>query len=83
MQLSEFTTNKDGVKNYLEFISMEWTDYNDFEKKYSSSMNPESYALRESMADWFNKASLLLRYGIMDRKLLYDFFGFSAIALWN
>ena len=83
MQLSEFITTKEGMKNYLEFISMEWTDYDDFEKKYGSDVNPDNYALRESMAGWFNKAGLLLRYGIMDRVLLYDFFGFAAIGLWN
>ena len=83
MQLSEFITTKEGMKNYLEFINMEWTDYDDFEKKYGSDANPDNYAVRESMAGWFNKAGMLLRYGTMDRELLYDFLGFSAIGLWN
>ena len=71
------------MKNYLEFISMEWTDYDDFEKKYGSDVNPDSYALRESMAGWLNKAGILLKYGIMDRELLYDFLGPAAIGMWN
>jgi hypothetical protein len=83
MQLSEFITTKEGMKNYLEFISMEWKDYDDFEKKYGSDANPDSYALRESMAGWFNKAGILLRHGMIDKELLYDFLGIGAIGLWN
>ena len=83
MQLSEFINTKEGMRNYLEFISMEWKDYDDFEKKYGSNVNPDNYALRESLAGWFNKAGLLLRHGMIDRVLLYDFLGIAAIGLWN
>jgi hypothetical protein len=83
MQLSEFITTKEGMKNYLEFNNMEWTDYDDFEKKYGSDVNPDSYALRESMAGWFNRAGTLLRDGILDKILLYDFLGIATISLWN
>ena len=83
MQLSEFITTKEGMKNYLEFVMMEWKDYDDFEKKYGSDVNPDSYALRETMAGWLNKAGILLRYGMIDRELLYDYYGFVPIGLWN
>ena len=83
MQLSEFITTKEGCKNYLEFISMEWKDYDDFEKKYGSDANPDSYALRETISGWLNKAGLLLRNGMIDKELLYDYYGFVPIGLWN
>ena len=83
MQLSEFINTKEGMKNYLEFVHMEWKDYDDFEKKYGSDVNPDSYVLREAMAGWLNKAGILLRYGMMDRELLYDYYGFISIGLWN
>ena len=83
MQLSEFITTKEGMRNYLEFNNMEWKDYDDFEKKYGSDVNPDSYALRESLAGWFNKAGILLREGMIDRELLYGFLGFAAISAWN
>lgn len=30
----------------LEVINMEWTDYDDFERKYGSDYNPDNYAKR-------------------------------------
>ena len=83
MQLSEITNSKEGYRSFLEFINMEWTDYDDFEKKYGSDTNPESFAIREFMGGWFKKAGVLLRYGMIDVQLLYDYLGRDAIDLWN
>jgi hypothetical protein len=83
MQLSAPTFTKEGFRTFLEFISMEWKDYDDFEKKYGSDVNPESLVVRDFMANWFNKAGILLRYGMIDRELLYDFLGYDSITTWN
>ncbi|MCX6655798.1 MAG: hypothetical protein NTY03_11880 [Candidatus Bathyarchaeota archaeon] len=83
MQLSAPTFTREGFRTWFEFATMEWKDYDDFEKKYGSDVNPESLVVREFMAGWFNKAVILLRYGMIDGELLYDFLGPDSITLWN
>jgi hypothetical protein len=83
MQLSAPSYTKEGFRNWFEFANMEWKDYDDFEKKYGADANPESLLVREFMIGWFNKTGLLLRYGMIDRMLLYDFLGPDYITLWN
>jgi len=83
MQLSAPQFTKEGFRTYFEFASMEWKDYDDFEKKYGSDVNPESLSVRDFVASWFNKAGILLRYGMIDRELLYDFLGPDSISQWN
>ena len=62
---------------------MEWKDYDDFERKYGSDANPESLVVRDFIGTWYSKAGLLLRYGMIDRELLYDFLGYDSISVWN
>jgi len=83
MQLSAPQFSKEGFRTYLEFASMEWKDYEDFEKKYGSDVNPESLVVRDFIGSWFNKAGILLKYGMIDRELLYDFLGTDSISQWN
>ena len=83
MQLSGPQFTKEGFRTFLEFVSMEWKDYDDFEKKYGSDANPESLVVRDFIGTWYNKAGLLLRYGMIDGELLYDFLGYDSISLWN
>jgi hypothetical protein len=40
------TTNEEGRKTFFEILSYEWTDYEDFEKKYCSERNPVAAAKR-------------------------------------
>jgi hypothetical protein len=83
MQLSAPQFTKEGFRTYYEFTTMEWKDYDDFEKKYGSDVNPESLYTRDFIASWFHKAGILLRYGMIDRELLYDLLGPDSISQWN
>ena len=83
MQLADVQKTTEGFKSFIEFAKMEWKDYDNFEKKYGSDVNLDNYAARDFIATWFKKAGLLLRYGTIDRELLYDFLGEDAIQCWN
>jgi hypothetical protein len=83
MQLSAPSFTREGLRTWFEFANMEWKDYDDFEKKYGADVNPESFVVRDFMGSWFNKAGILLRYGMIDRELLYDFLGPDSITAWN
>ncbi|MFH2110606.1 MAG: hypothetical protein ABIJ47_05025 [Candidatus Bathyarchaeota archaeon] len=83
MQMSEVPNSYEGNLQWTEFLNMEWSDYDDFEKKYGSDNNPENYALRTTMLGWFNKMGLLIKYEKIDPELVYDFNGPMAIWAWN
>jgi hypothetical protein len=83
MQLADIHRTPETFKNYLEFMKMEWSDYDDFEKKYDSDVNPNNSAIRDFVATWFKKAGIMLRYGMIDKELMYDFLGEDAIQCWN
>jgi hypothetical protein len=83
MQMSEVPNSYEGNIQWTEFLNMEWSYYDDFEKKYGSDNNPENYALRTTMLGWFNKMGLLIKYEKIDPELVYDFNGPMAIWAWN
>ena len=54
MHVAQSPTSIEGQRRFIEWISMDWDDYDDFERKYGSDVNPENYALRASTSNWFN-----------------------------
>ena len=37
---------KEWLKEGIELLNMQWTDFDDFARKYDSGVNPDNYALR-------------------------------------
>ena len=48
-------------RNYMELLNYEWKDYEDFERKYGSNTNLDSYSKRASLWLWFNGMGLLMQ----------------------
>ena len=46
MQLYQRLNNVESMRKWVEAMNMEWTDYDDFEKKYGTDFNPDGAALR-------------------------------------
>jgi hypothetical protein len=49
-----------------ELYSMEWEDWDDYNRKYGSENNPENYALRYSTWSRINGVGLLVKTGLID-----------------
>lgn len=73
---------KETFMKYGELLNMEWTDYDDFEKKYGSDFNLDNYAKRSSTNYTYNSIGFLLRQGLVDSEVLYGFLGVSSSFLW-
>ena len=56
----------EGARDYVELLSMQWTDVDDFKRKYDSSVNPENYILREHFWDVCNEIGWQYRTGLVD-----------------
>jgi len=83
MQLSDVSSTLEGNKIFTEFLNMDWKDYDDFEEKYGSDNNPDNFALRNFVLNWFKTTGLLVKYEMIDPELVYDFNGMFTIWAWN
>jgi hypothetical protein len=59
------TTDVETMKRYFTLLSYEWSDYDDFEKKYGSENNLESAAIRYAIWDRYNAIGAMVRKGIV------------------
>jgi len=66
-----------------ELMSMEWKDYDDFERKYGSDYNLDNYAKRMHFFYTFEAIGDLLRAGMADVETLYGVTMFTAIMIWQ
>jgi hypothetical protein len=68
----------------LELYDMTWTDFDDFLRKYDSTINPENYAKRTQVFNMLEEAGYLLSQGLYDIETLYELANPSGnIVLWE
>ena len=82
IQLNESMTNVEMWKNYIELMNMEWTDIDDFEKKWGTGGNVEAAAKRLSLWWRYGILGQLLQRGLVDREWSYRAFSNMAIQQW-
>ena len=78
---SSYWTEED-FKRMINLLNMEWTDYDDFERKYGSDNNPDNYAKRNAMLMIFNNIGYLIKRGLVDRKPYFDLMGTTPYIFW-
>lgn len=61
---------------------MKWDSYEDFENKYGSDNNPESYAMRLTNWTYNNNVGVLLKQKLLNENAVYDTLGSSVILSW-
>ena len=69
------------VHNLGYLLNMQWSDYDDFEKKYGTDSNPEGAALRLGVLYEWNGVGYLLKKGVIDRETAYRL-GNNVSATW-
>ncbi|MGD0805725.1 MAG: hypothetical protein ABSA11_16815 [Candidatus Bathyarchaeia archaeon] len=75
-------TTSTGMRIYIDLLNYEWTDYDDFEKKYGSDNNPDSYAKRYSTWQYYNNLGFMVRDDVIDADRLFDLGGNGVPWLW-
>jgi len=80
-QLFNMFATTEFQKEYIELLNWDWTDYNDFEKKYGSENNPNAYAKRIHIWTSFHTIGTYVKEGLLDISKVYTV-SQMAIVQW-
>ena len=83
MQIYQNLSSETTLKNWIDILSYEFEDYEDFNKKYGSAYNRESFAKRYSVWRTLDGVGLLLRDGLLDVDRVYDLMDATVIPQWE
>ena len=64
----EDRSDEEGMLRYAFVQSLEWEDYDDFQKKYGRKQNPEAWAKLWSYLVKFDDIGLMVNRGVIDIK---------------
>jgi len=68
----------------LELLEMEWDDYEDYLKKYDSTINHDNYAKRALIWGMYNELGVFLKQNLIDIETVYDLGGtLRPLLHWN
>ncbi len=73
---------EEGVKLLIDLINQEWSDLDDFMRRYDSRVNPENYAKRISMWNLCENCGRLYREGLLDIETLHGGSAYFIQLLW-
>ena len=64
---------------------MRWDDYDDFTKKYDSSVDIKNFAQRYNHWYFWEGMGLLLKKGLVDKEMIYHLLsaGFGVLMSWD
>lgn len=71
-----------GIRLLIDLTTMEWSDLDDFKRRYDSRINPENYAKRIAMWNLCENFGRLYREGLIDLETLYGGSGFTIQIMW-
>jgi len=83
MNLFNQLSFKEKQRDWVDLMNYEWVDYEDFEHKYGSDSNPESFAQRFSLMFYFEGIGQMLKDGWIDIERVTQLVGNYCIWLWN
>ena len=84
MQLREKFLTKEWLADYMELLESEWTDYDDFLRKYDSEVNRDHYTKRYRVWTFYDGIGYHLKQGLIDSDSVYHLLqGLGANMQWR
>lgn len=85
MQLFQYHIDKVRWKDSWMLTEMRWDDYDDFTRKYDSSVDIENFAQRYNHWYFWEGMGLLLKKGLVDKEMIYHLLsaGFGVLMSWD
>ena len=74
--------SEEGMSRFLDLLAMQWSDYDDYMRKYDSRVNPRSFALRVSFWNTCDLLGYQYREGMLDLKSIYNVGGTFIENAW-
>ena len=84
LQLNNVFQDKEAIKDWLDVLQMQFTDYEDFLEKYDSSVNMENYLQRSRIYRMLNTFGQILKKGLVNPETVFDGIQGDFIeAMWS
>ena len=83
MNIISVYTAKEYRKDVANLMTMEFTDYDDFENKYGWRTNPDDNAVFNNAYQWLEGIGVLVRRGLIDPELVFDLMYGWIIIYWE
>jgi hypothetical protein len=83
MQIYDHFYDLDFVKRQLEIWKWNWSDYDDFVKKYEFDTNPESGSLLFSVGTYFEGIGVLVKRNLIDPCIVDDLISGLVMRTWD
>ena len=84
MQLTSQLFTTEMMNNSIELLEMQWTDLEDFYRKYDSSVDRDNFVKRFQYWFLLNQVGYLLKKGLIDKDFTYTLLGgYSANWHWQ
>ena len=80
--LQETKYNIEGLQNYLDLITLQWEDFNDYIQKHSLHYNPSTAAKMESQTQYFESLGIMVKNKVVDKESVYEMSGGRIISYW-
>jgi hypothetical protein len=82
-EIFKVISTEENQRTWAELLNAEFTDYDDYMKKYDSGINPGHYGKRGSIWWNYNAIGFLLKKGHISIDLVYDLMATQAVLIWN
>jgi hypothetical protein len=84
MQLySQFNTSEFNKATDEIFFSWDWTDYDDFMRKYGPETNMDAWSFWGSVFEYFHGVSVLVEQRLIDAHLVYELMSGPILRYWE
>ena len=74
--------SEEGAKRFAELLNTNWIDFNDYQKKYDSTVNVDHFAKRYSLIVNLDLLGYLLRNKLVEPEIIYNSGGFISAWMW-
>jgi hypothetical protein len=83
MNILQSFMSEEGALRWVDLVSMQWDNFDDYVKKYDSSVNRENYAKRATFWNTCDMLGYQYRSGILDIKTIYNVGGPWILGAWR
>ena len=79
----ELNESFSSMKNYMDMMSAEWSDFEDYIAKYSPRVDPEGCAYRLRAWRRSHFFGLMVRDGLIDIETFVEYAGDAPVSVWE
>jgi hypothetical protein len=76
-------SSSETIDKFINIVSMQFKDYDEFERKYGSDNNREHFVKRYSYIQKLNSLGWLVKQGLIDETWIYEAYGWNIMWTWK